>query len=120
MQLYVYRYSLDVVATSYELYSLFGMQSLAGRGKRDGKRGVERGSSRAAGYFLCRYTSSALPVFLLSPPLYSSSFSMPSVTGKTTINESIKALLPYYSLHPSFARRFSRKSGREEKGKTNC
>lgn len=57
MQLYVYRYSLDVIATSYELYSLFGMQSLAGRGKRDGKIGVEQDSSRAAGYFLCRYTS---------------------------------------------------------------
>lgn len=68
MQLYVYRYSLDVVATSYELYSLFGMQSLAGRGRR--KIGVERGSSRAAGYFL----SILLLLSLCLSPSASSSF----------------------------------------------
>lgn len=95
MQLYVYWYSLDVVAMSYELYSLFGMQSLAGRGRRN-KR--DRGSSRffeGRGIFSVD-TSFALLLFLFSTFYFFSFLSRP--TGKATINESTKALSPYYSL----------------------
>lgn len=93
MQLYVYRYSLDVVAMSYELYFLFGMQSLAGRGRRDRRDRARFFEGRRV---FSVDTSSVFPLFLFSLPLYF--FSRFRPTGKATINESIKAFSSYYSL----------------------
>lgn len=78
MQIYNYMYywySLNVVTTSHELYSSFGMQSSAGRGWRGGtgRKEISR-SSRAAGYLL------SIP-FLSSPPLAFSRFILLSLVS---------------------------------------
>lgn len=91
----MYRYSLDVVATSHELYSSFGMQSSAGRGRRGGYR-----AKGSISFFEGRGVSSIntfSPLSLLPPPA-SSFFSRSRPAKTTTINERIKALSLYYSL----------------------
>lgn len=112
----IYRYSLDVVATSHELYSSFGMQLSAGRGwrgeVRDEKKYLVLRGPRGI-FYRYFFSSSSRALFPL-PALSFFSWSRPA--ERTIINERIKTLSPYYSLR-LYARRFFRR--RPMKGKIN-
>lgn len=136
VQLYVSLYSLDVVATSREIF-LFVRYAIIGwprvedmdEGRRKnlalrGPRGIfYRYFSRSPSlillfsFFIYLFIYFSLSFFLQTPLHGFSPGSRPAgKTARTTINERIKALPSYYSLRPC-ACRFSRR--RTMKRKTN-
>jgi len=116
MQIQLYRYSLDVVATSHELYSSFGMRIIigwlrvkkawSGKGRKESER-KHLVSLRGPQGIFCQYFFFIL--FFFFPPVFHPSFILSflgpvrpvGLHARTTTNEHIKALSSYYSLRPS-------------------